>query len=71
MFIAPWFCSDRDGETVHGKKLMIAITAPNVPMADRRLNIAVHLATSERFMIFSMVRVVAVQREALSMVLRI
>jgi hypothetical protein len=53
MFIAPWFCSDRDGEMAHGDKLMTAIAAPNVPMADRRLNIPVHCATSERFMIVS------------------
>jgi hypothetical protein len=32
---------------------MIAMAAPNVPMADRRLNIPVHRATSERFMIVS------------------
>ena len=56
---------------VHGEKLMIAITAPNVPMADRRFNIAVHLATSERFMIVSLVRAVAEQRQPLAMVLRI
>ena len=56
---------------VHGEKLMIAITAPNVPMADRRFNIAVDLATSERFMIVSLVRAVADQRQALAMVLRI
>ena len=29
------------------------MAAPNVPMADRRLNIPVHCATSERFMIVS------------------
>ena len=34
----------------HGEKLMVAMTAPNVPMADRRLNIPV---TSERFMMGS------------------
>jgi len=56
---------------VHGEKLMIAITAPNVPMADRRFNIAVDLATSERFMIVSLVRAVADQRQALAMVLQI
>jgi hypothetical protein len=66
MFVAPWFCSDRDGEMVHGEKLMIAITAPNVPMADRRFNIAVDLATSERFMIVSLVRAVADQRQPFS-----
>jgi hypothetical protein len=60
MFMTPWFCSDRDGEMVHGEKLTIAMTAPNVPMADRRLNIPV---TSERFMIVSMVRAVVDQRE--------
>ena len=37
----------------HGDKLMIAMAAPNVPMADRRLNIPVHCATSERVMIVS------------------
>jgi hypothetical protein len=41
MLIAPWFCSDRDGEMANGEKLTIAITAPNVPMTDRRLNISV------------------------------
>jgi hypothetical protein len=66
MFVAPWFCSDRDGEMVHGEKLTIAITAPNVPMADRRFNIAVDLATSERFMIVSLVRAVADQRQPFS-----
>jgi hypothetical protein len=56
---------------VHGEKLTIAMTAPNVPMADRRLNIPVQSATSGRFMIVSMVRAVVDQREPLSMVLRI
>ena len=37
----------------HGDKLMTAMAAPNVPMADRRLNIPVDCATSERFMIVS------------------
>jgi hypothetical protein len=50
MFITPWFGSDRDGEIAHGAKLMVAMTAPNVPMADRRLNIPV---TSARFTMVS------------------
>jgi hypothetical protein len=50
MFITPWFGSDRDGEIVHGEKPMVAMTAPNVPKADRRLNIPV---TSGRFMMVS------------------
>jgi hypothetical protein len=33
--------SDRDNEAVSGEKLQIATIAPNVPIADRRLNIAV------------------------------
>ena len=37
----------------HGDRLMTAMAAPNVPMADRRLNIPLHGATSERFMIVS------------------
>ncbi len=37
----------------HGERVPSAMTAPNVPMADLRLNIAVHRVTSERFMIIS------------------
>jgi hypothetical protein len=48
MLITPWFGSDRDGE-----KFMIAMTAPNVPIADLRLGIPVISATSERFMLVS------------------
>jgi hypothetical protein len=53
MFITPWFDSDRDGETAHGDKVMVAMTAPSVPMADLRLNIPATFATSERFMMVS------------------
>ena len=56
---------------VHGEKLMIAITAPNVPMADRRFNIAVDLATSERFMIVSWFVPWRINANHLAMVLRI
>jgi hypothetical protein len=45
MLIAPCFCSDRDGEAAHGEKL--AMTAPNVMIADRRLNVAAPRATFE------------------------
>jgi hypothetical protein len=38
---------------VHGEKLMVAMTAPSVAMADLRLNIPVTSATSERFMMVS------------------
>jgi hypothetical protein len=41
------------GETAQGEKLTIAMTAPNVPTTDRRLNIAVDRTTSERFMVVS------------------
>ena len=37
----------------HGEKLAIAITAPNVPITDLRLNIPMDCATSERFMMVS------------------
>jgi hypothetical protein len=57
MLIAPWFCSDRDGEMAHGEKFMIAMTAPNVPIADLRLNNSVdcgsHRARLGRSMIVS------------------
>jgi hypothetical protein len=57
MLIAPWFCSDRDGEMAKGETLTIAITAPNVPITDRRLNISVsrgsHRATFEHCTIYS------------------
>jgi hypothetical protein len=53
MLITPWFGSDRDGEMDHGEKFMIAMTAPNVPIADLRLGIPVISATSERFMLVS------------------
>ena len=46
-------------ETAEGEKLTIAMTAPNVPMTDRRLNIPADRRTSECFMIVSMVRNVA------------
>jgi hypothetical protein len=62
MFVTPWFCSDRDGEMVHGEKL-IAMTAPNVAIADRRLNIPVSCTTSERFMIVSIARAVALNAD--------
>src|SRR5580698_9175989 len=38
---------------VHGEKLMVAMTAPSVAMADLRLNIPAISATSERFMMVS------------------
>jgi hypothetical protein len=62
MFITPWFGSDRDGE-----KLMAAMAAPNVPMADRRLNIPV---TSERFMMVSIGSCSASQCDLIPMVQR-
>jgi hypothetical protein len=71
MFITPWFGSDRDGEIAHGAKLMVAMTAPNVPMTDRRLSVVVHRVTSESFIFSPSVGIVAGQRELVSMVLRI
>jgi hypothetical protein len=69
MFIAPWFCADRDGEMAHDGKLVLAMTTPNVPMADRRLNISV--VTLERFMLSPSLRSGPGQRDTASMVLRI
>jgi hypothetical protein len=37
--------SDREGEIVHGMKLQIARIAPNVPIAERRLNISAERGT--------------------------
>jgi hypothetical protein len=49
--------SDRDGEIVHGVKLQIARTAPDIPIADRRSIIPAQRGTPrvslERFMMFS------------------
>jgi hypothetical protein len=41
------------GEMAQGEKLTIAMTAPNVPMTDRRLNTPADRTTSECFMIAS------------------
>jgi hypothetical protein len=68
MLIAPWPSSDRDGETAHGAKF--AMSAPNVMIADRRLNIAVYRATFECSMMASLFRAVADQRDLVSMVRR-
>jgi hypothetical protein len=55
--VLPPCSSDRDGEIVHGVKLQIARTAPDIPIADRRSIIPARRGVSrvslERFMVFS------------------
>jgi len=56
MVVPPSTCCDRDCEKANGEKLTIAMTAPNVVMADRRLTVRVSRASgvgmSECFTIF-------------------